>query len=77
MGEVATVWYFKDNYMCSLVTETTVYFKSIKDHLDIGYYDTITSVLYFNGLYKNRFKKAKRNIIKDFKPDVVSEYLEL
>ena len=77
MGDVATVWYFKNNYMCSLTTNTTVYFKSIKEHLDIAYYDTITSTLYFNELYKNRFKKAKREILLDFKPDYVSEYLEL
>ena len=77
MGDVANVWYFKDNYMCSLTTNTTVYFKSIREHLDIAYYDTITSTLYFNGLYKNRFKKAKREILLDFKPDYISEYLEL
>lgn len=77
MGEVTTIWFMKENYMCSLTTNTTVYFKTIKEHLELAYYDTITSTLYFNDLYKNRFIKAKRQIIKDFKPELVSEYLEL
>lgn len=80
MGDIlddVKVWYYKDNYKCTLETNTTVYFASIRDHLEIAFYDTITSTLYFNELYKGRFKKAKRDIIKDFKPDVVSSYFNL
>lgn len=75
-GEVK-VYYMKENYKCTLETNTTVYFISLKDNLEIAYYDTITSTLYFNDLYKDRFKKAKRQIIKDFKPDTISSYFNL
>lgn len=77
MGDITSIWYMKNNYMCSLTESTTVYFKSIREHLDLAYYDTINSVLYLNNMYKNRFKKAYRNIINDFKPETVSEYLDL
>ena len=77
MKDGGIVWYYNKKYLCSLKTETTVFFKTLKDHLDIAYYDTINSILYFNDLYKGRFKKVKRQIIKDIKPEVVSDYLEL
>lgn len=77
MEEEITIWYYKDNYKCTLEKNTTVYFASLKDHLEIAFYDTITSTLYFNDLYKGRFKKAKQQIIKDFKPDTISSYLNL
>lgn len=73
--EEVTIWYYNKNYMCTLRTNTTVYFRSLKEHLELAYYDTITSTLYFNDLYKGRFRKARRDIIKDFKPDVISSYL--
>lgn len=72
-----TVWYMKDNYKCTLETNTTVYFQSLRDNLEIAYYDTITSTLYFNDMYKGRFNKAKKQIVKDFKPDHISRYLNL
>lgn len=77
MEEEITIWYYKENYMCTLKTNTTVYFKSLKEHLDIAFYDTLTSTLYFNSLYDGRFKKARKQIIKDFKPDIISSYLDL
>ena len=77
MEERGKVWYYNKKYLCSLTTETTVFFRTLKDHLDIAYYDTINSVLYFNDLYKGRFTKVKRQIIKDIKPETISEYMEL
>ena len=70
------VWYHNKKYLCSLRTETTVFFRTLKDHLDIAYYDTINSVLYFNNLYDGRFTKVKRQIIKDINPEVISSYME-
>ena len=75
--EEVTIWYYNKNYMCTLRTDTTVYFRTLKDHLEFAYYDTITSTLYFNSLYDRRFTNAKRQIVKDFKPDKISEYIEL
>lgn len=75
--EEVKVWYLKDNYKCTLEDNTTVYFASLKDNLEIAFYDTITSTLYFNDLYDGRFKKAKRQIIKDFNPDHISRYFNL
>ena len=75
--EEVTIWYHNKNYMCTLRTNTTVYFRTLKDHLELAYYDTIKSTLYFNSLYDGRFTKAKRQIVKDFKPDIISDYLEL
>lgn len=75
--EEVTIWYYNKNYLCALRTNTTVYFRTLKDHLELAYYDTITSTLYFNSLYDGRFTKTKRQIVKDFKPDKISEYLEL
>lgn len=75
--EEVTIWYYNKNYMCTLRTNTTVYFRTLKEHLELAYYDTITSTLYFNSLYDGRFTKAKKQIVKDFKPDTISDYLEL
>lgn len=72
-----TVYYIKDNYKCTLEENTTVYFVTLRDNLELAFYDTITSTLYFNELYKGRFRKARRDIIKDFKPDVISSYFNL
>ena len=68
-------WFMQKNYLCS-ITETTVYFVSIKEHVDLAYYDTITGVIYFNTLYDGRFRKARKQILKDFKPEVISSYME-
>ena len=77
MEEEITIWYYKDNYMCTLKTNTTVYFRTLKEHLELAYYDTITSTLYFNSLYDGRFTKAKRQIMIDFKPNEISEYFDI
>lgn len=68
------IWYKQKNYECSLKTNTTVYFRTIREHLELGYYDTIESILYFNSLYSKSFRKARRQIIKDFIPDSIIEY---
>ena len=75
--EEVTIWYHNNNYMCTLKSNTVVYFKTIKEKLDIAYYDTITSKIYFNSLYNRRFKKVKRQILLDFKPNEISEYFNL
>lgn len=80
MGDIideVKVWYYKENYKCTLETNTTVYFASLRDNLEIAFYDTLSSTLYFNDEYKGRFKKAKQQILLDFKPNTVSSYLNL
>lgn len=69
------IWYYQKNYMCS-INDTTVYFISIREHVDLAYYDTITGVIYFNSLYEGQFRKARKQILKDFKPEVISSYME-
>lgn len=71
--EETKIWYRQNNYMCA-IKDTIVYFISLKEHVDLAYYDTITGVIYFNTLYKGRYIKARKQILKDFKPDVISEY---
>ena len=70
-----SIWYYQKNYICS-ISDTTVYFISIREHVDLAYYDTITGVIYFNSLYEGQFRKARRQILKDFKPEVISSYTE-
>ena len=69
------IWFYQKNYMCA-ISDSIVYFVTIKEHLDLAYYDTITGVIYFNSLYDGQFTKARKQIIKDFKPDVISSYME-
>lgn len=75
--EEVSIWYHNKNYMCTLRTNTVVYFRTLKEKLEIAYYDTITSTLYFNSLYDGRFTKAKKQIKKDFNPDHITTYFNL
>lgn len=68
--------WFKQKYYLCRISDTTVYFVSIREHVDLAYYDTITGVIYFNSLYDGQFVRARRQILKDFKPEVISYYME-
>ena len=58
-------------------SENRIYFKTIKDKAELGDYDKTTGILYFNSDYKMQFKAIKKQIIKDYQPKSVSEYLNL
>ena len=70
-----SIWYYQKNYMCS-ISDSIVYFISLREHVDLAYYDTITGVIYFNSLYEGQYVKARKQILKDFKPEVISSYME-
>ena len=40
-----TVWYMKDNYKCTLESDTTVYFQSLRDNLEIAFYEKLVNKL--------------------------------
>ena len=54
-----------------------IYFKTIKDRVELGDYDKNQGILYFNSDYRMQYKAIKRQIIKDYQPKKVSEYLNL
>lgn len=55
----------------------SINFRTIKDKCELGYLDKNTNILYLNGDYKMQFKAIKKQIIKDYQPKSVSEYLNL
>ena len=66
----------RPNYMCNR-NNNIVDFRTIKDKCELGYIDLRTKVLYFNRDYKNKFKAIKNQIIKDYEPNSVAEYISL
>ena len=66
----------RPNYMYS-EDNNIVDFRTTKDKCELGYIDTRTKVLYFNRDFKDKFKAIKNQIIKDYKPNSVTEYISL
>ena len=66
----------RPNYMYNK-DNNIVDFRTIKDKCELGYIDLRTKVLYFNRDYKNKFKAIKNQIIKDYEPNSVAEYISL
>jgi hypothetical protein len=54
-----------------------VEFRTMKDHKEIAYFDKKTGCLYLNSRYRMQFKAVKNQIIKDYKPNSISEYCTL
>ncbi len=52
-----------------------IYFRTIKDKKEIAEYDKNKGILYINSDYKIQFKAIKRQIIKDYAPKTISEYM--
>ena len=78
MGELVRIWDVKDNYMsCQDDKDNYVYFKSIKEHLDIAFLDLKSGILYINTKYKKNFRKAKADIRKDYNITFTSEYMDM
>ena len=52
-------------------------FRTIKNHDEIGYLDKKLKVLYLNDRYKMQYKAIKRQIMHDYIPESVSEYIDV
>lgn len=66
----------RPNYMYS-EDKNTIDFRTIKDKCELGYLDTRSNILYLNYDYRMQFKAIKKQIIKDYQPKTVSEYISL
>lgn len=55
----------------------SIEFRTLKDKKEIGYLNKDKSILYLNGDYRMQYKAIKRQIIKDYAPKSVSEYLNI
>lgn len=68
-----------DNRPTYMYTEgkNTVYFRTMKDKCEIGFYDKEKGILYLNDDYKTQFKAIKRQIIKDYTPKSTTAYVNL
>lgn len=66
----------RPNYMYSK-SKNSIYFRTMKDKKEIAFFDKNTNILYLNTEYKMQFKAIKRQIIKDYAPKTVLEYINL
>ena len=66
----------RPNYMYS-ESKYTVSFRTIKDKKEIGYFDKNKEILYLNDDYKTHFKAIKKQIIKDYAPKSITQYVNL
>lgn len=57
--------------------KNTIEFRTMKDKLELGYYDTTKDILYLNDRYKDQFKDVKRQIKKDYQPNTILPYCNL
>ena len=74
--EVVHVYHYASHYMyCK--EDGYVYFKSLRDNLDIGYLDLRNMTFYENTKFKNMFINAKCEIKKDYDIKQFSEYLDM
>ena len=58
-------------------TNKHIDFRTMKDKIDLGWYDIEKNTLYLNKDYKNQFKAIKRQIIKDYHPKDIVDYFNL
>lgn len=66
----------RPSYMYS-ESKYSIEFRTMKDKCEIGYLDKNTGNLYLNSDYKMQFKAIKKQIIKDYQPKSVLEYINL
>ena len=52
-------------------------FRTIKNKCELGYLDKRTGIFYVNYDYRMNFKAIKRQIIKDYAPKTISQYISL
>ena len=55
----------------------SIEFRTLKDHLEIAYLDKKKNELALNSRYRMQFKAIKKQIIKDYKPNSITEYINL
>lgn len=62
-----------------LYNETTnsIEFRTIKDKKELGWLDKKTNKIYFNYDLRNNFKQVKKQIVNDFKPDKIGDYVNV
>lgn len=66
----------RPNYMYS-ESKNSIDFRTMKDKCELGYLDKNSNILYFNYDYKMQFKAIKKQIVKDYAPKTISEYISL
>ena len=49
-------------------------FRTMKDHVEIAIFDKKTRELALNSRYRMQFKAIKKQIIKDYNPNSITEY---
>lgn len=55
----------------------SIEFRTLKDKKEIGWIDKNKGILYINGDYRVQYKAIKKQIIKDYAPKSVTEYLNM
>lgn len=60
-------------YYCTDNREILI--KTIKEELNIGY--IVDGIFFINRDYRNRFNKVKKQVIKDFGVELLSEYVDM
>lgn len=66
----------RPNYMYS-ESKNSIDFRTIKDKKELGWLDKNKGILYLNDRYRMNFKAIKNQIIKDYQPKSISEYINL
>lgn len=55
----------------------SIEFRTMKDHVEIAIFDKKTGELALNSRYRMQFKAIKKQIIKDYKPNSITEYINM
>ena len=78
MYEKVEIWNYASNYMWTEENDT-IYFRTLRDRIDIAWFDKRTKMLYENTKYKNRFINATSEIHKTYNlsKDQISEYIDM
>ena len=58
-------------------SDNSIYFRTLKDKKELGWIDKKSNILYLNDDFKMQFKAIKRQIIKDYSPKSVSQYINM
>ncbi len=64
----------RPNYMYH-ENKNSVEFRTIKDKCELGWFDKNTNKLYLNSQYRMQFKAIKKQIVKDYAPKSITEYI--
>lgn len=64
----------RPSYMYS-ESKNSIEFRTIKDKCELGWFDKNTNKLYLNSQYRMQFKAIKKQIVKDYAPKSITEYI--